>query len=325
MSYKVVFSQPGVVLLNCDARSLPLPDESVQCCVTSPPYWGLRDYGTSGQLGLEKTPDCLGWATGSKCGVCYVCRMVDVFHEVRRVLRSDGICWLNIGDSYSAHPGQRKETDKAGEKQQTKRGSTGSPSRCVQGLKPKDLVMIPARLALALQADGWYLRSDIIWSKPNPMPESVTDRPTKAHEYIFLMSKSAKYYYDSEAIEEKAVTSATSKSKCGFGSANGKCNDGVKAHTNDLGKRWEKSETKNRRSVWSFATQPYKEAHFATFPEVLPRLCVSAGSRVGDVVLDPFGGSGTTGKVALELGRKIVHVDIGYHDLAIKRMSLNAS
>jgi DNA modification methylase len=312
-----VLARPGVVLLNCDARSLPLPDESVQCVVTSPPYWGLRDYGTPGQLGLCKTPEE------------YVANMTDVFREVRRVLKDDGVLWLNLGDSYIGGGRAGKDGKSYPSGLDGNRINSGCvhapPTGKVEGLKTKDLVGIPWRVAFALQADGWYLRSDIIWSKPNPMPESVTDRPTKAHEYIFLMSKSAKYYYDADAVKEKAVSSYKSsdfipkskKDALGVSSA-------AKASANNRTDEV-KNETKNRRSVWLIATQPYKEAHFATFPEVLPRLCISAGSRLGDVVLDPFGGSGTTGKVALELGRKIVHVDIGYHDLAIKRMGLNAS
>jgi len=220
---------------------------SVQTCVTSPPYWGLRDYGVEGQLGLEKTPDE------------YVAKMVDVFREVRRVLRDDGTLWLNLGDSYSARSG-------TGYTQM----ATTAP-----GLKTKDLIGIPWRVAFALQADGWYLRQDIIWHKPNPMPESVRDRCTKAHEYIFLLSKSRRYYFDSEAMKEPTV-----QSESGFG-----------------------NETRNRRSVWSVNLRPYKGAHFATFPPDLIRPCVRAGCPIGGVVLDPFAGSGTTAQVAFEEGR----------------------
>ena len=312
----IVLTRPGVVLLNCDARSLPLPDKSVQCVVTSPPYWGLRDYGTPGQLGLCKTPEE------------YVANMVAVFREVRRVLKDNGVLWLNLGDSYAASQkgsgGTAKGTISGGKGQSTNKGSfyNASFDLSSMGLKPKDLVGIPWRVAFALQADGWYLRSDIIWSKPNPMPESVTDRPTKAHEYIFLMSKSKKYYYDYEAIQEDSAD--IGKTKIRFGGNKYGDSDDPK-HATKSGNEYTDNGKKNRRYVWLIATQPYKEAHFATFPEVLPRLCISAGSRLGDIILDPFGGSSTTGKVALELGRKIVHVDIGYHDLAIKRMGLNAS
>ena len=173
-------------------RLREMPDCSVNCCITSPPYFGLRDYGTVGQIGLESTPEA------------YITRLVEVFREVRRVLRGDGTCWINIGDSYNAQPGQRKTTDKAGDKQATSIGSVGAPSRCVDGLKPKDLIGIPWMLAFALRADGWYLRQDIIWHKPNPMPESVKDRCTKAHEYIFLLSKTARYWWDADAIAEVA-------------------------------------------------------------------------------------------------------------------------
>ena len=310
----VVLARPGVVLLNCDARSLPLPNESVQCCVTSPPYWGLRDYGTPGQLGLERTPEE------------YVANMVAVFREVRRVLKKDGVLWLNLGDSYIGGGRAGKDGKSYPSGLDGNRINSGCvhapPTGKVEGLKTKDLVGIPWRVAFALQADGWYLRSDIIWSKPNPMPESVTDRPTKAHEYIFLLTKSAKYYYDAGAIQEDSAD--IGKTKIRFGGSKYGDSDDPK-HATKSGNEYTDNGKKNRRSVWLIATQPYKEAHFATFPEVLPRLCISAGSRLGDVVLDPFGGSGTTGKVALELGRKIVHVDIGYHDLAIKRMGLNVA
>ena len=320
-----------VIIGDCRAVLTTLEAGSVQTCVTSPPYWGLRDYGHAGQIGLEPTP------------AEYVAEMVAVFREVRRVLRDDGTLWLNLGDSYAssggATPGKRSEgigQAEVGEglRRPTRKGSgradgivTGERPRNRDGAPPcdlpaKNLVGIPWRVAFALQADGWYLRSDIIWSKPNPMPESVTDRPTKAHEYIFLMSKSKKYYYDHEAIQEDSAD--IGKTKIRFGGNKYGDSDDPK-HATKSGNEYTDNGKKNRRSVWLIATQPYKEAHFATFPEVLPRLCIAAGSRPGDIILDPFGGSGTTGKVALELGRKIVHVDIGYHDLAIKRMGLNAS
>lgn len=271
-----------------------------QTVVTSPPYYGLRDYGHPGQLGLERTPDE------------YIAAMVEVFALVRECLADDGTLWLNIGDSYNAHPGQRKETDKAGEKQTTVRGSTAAPSRSIDGLKSKDLIGIPWMLAFALRADGWYLRQDIIWHKPNPMPESVRDRCTKAHEYLFLLSKSARYYFDSEAISEEAV------SKKGRGVI-GRGSQGSAAAVAVMGRRPQQDhsgwmggdgETRNRRSVWTIATTPYSGAHFATFPPALIEPCILAGSRPGDVVLDPFLGSGTTAQVAHTLGRKWVGVEL---------------
>lgn len=240
--------------------------ESVQTCVTSPPYWGLRNYGVDGQLGLEKTPEE------------YVGKLVEIFREVRRVLRKDGTLWLNLGDSYAGGGFCGSENALAG-KQGTNRGSRNMIGRPLKhGLKPKDLIGIPWRAALALQSDGWYLRSDIIWSKSNPMPESITDRPTKSHEYIFLLARSRAYYYDYAAIKEPAV--------------NGK-------------EKW-----RNKRSVWNVTAQPYREAHFATFPPDLIKPCILAGAPVGGVVLDPFTGSGTTGKVAIELGRSAILIEL---------------
>jgi DNA modification methylase len=189
-------------------RDLIAQGVKVQMCVTSPPYWGLRSYVANDhpdktlELGLEKIHDCLGWATGAKCGECHVCHMVGVFRLVRDLLADDGTCWINYGDSYSAHAGQRKVTDKAGIKQQSNVASIDAPSRQAHGLKPKDMALMPFRIALALQADGWYVRQDIVWAKKNPMPESVTDRCTKSHEYLFLLSKNERYYYDAEAIKE---------------------------------------------------------------------------------------------------------------------------
>lgn len=284
----------------------------VQACVTSPPYFGLRDYGHSGQLGLEKTPDE------------YVASMVEVFRCVRDLLADDGTLWLNLGDSYNAHPGQRKTTDKAGPKQETVRGSQAAPSRHVEGLKPKDLIGIPWRVAFALQADGWYLRQDIIWSKPNPMPESVTDRCTKAHEYIFMLSKSARYYYDSEAVKEPAV-GGTSRgngqrlAEQAISRTGGIISGGTAKST--LGTSAD--ETRNRRSVWNVATRPYKGAHFATYPPALIEPCILATSRPGDIVLDPFMGSGTTAQVALQHGRQYMGCELNpeYEGLQRERIS----
>jgi len=310
-------------------RLKELPDESVQCVVTSPPYWGLRDYGVNEQLGLERTPEE------------YVCKMVAVFREVRRVLRSDGTLWLNIGDSYNSKPEQRKITDKVGAKQKTNAGSNTTGSRSVDSLKPKDLVGIPWMLAFALRADGWYLRQDIIWSKPNPMPESVTDRCTKAHEYVFLLSKSGIYFYDHEAIKEHAAQNI----KSGPGGSN--FPPGQTAHSNarTAGNKTHKTvaeyersdseehltaagllkvadvpwEMSNKRSVWEIATQPYPEAHFATYPEKLVEPCILAGSRGGDTVLDPFCGSGTTGVVALRHQRKFIGIELNPAYVALAR------
>ena len=287
-----------VLLGDCIESMRKLPDHSVNCCVTSPPYFGLRDYGHEGQIGLEQTPEQ------------YIAKLVEVFREVRRVLRDDGTLWLNIGDSYNAHPGQRKETDKAGGKQQSVRGSTAAPSRSVSGCKPKDLIGIPWMLAFALRADGWYLRQDIIWHKPNPMPESVRDRCTKAHEYVFLLSKSERYYFDSEAMREPASdnpVSAARRNRADFSTVGTKAIQGTGYGQSGKGLNAEhKGETRNRRSVWTVATRPYKGAHFATFPPALIEPCILAGCPVGGTVIDPFGGSGTTAGVAVKHGRNAI-------------------
>jgi DNA modification methylase len=278
-----------------------MPDASVACCVTSPPYYGLRDYQVDGQIGLEPTPEA------------YIERLVDVFREVRRVLRPDGTLWLNIGDSYNAHPGQRKTTDKAGDKQATSAGSVGAPSRCVVGLKPKDLIGVPWMLAFALRADGWWLRSDIIWAKPNPMPESVTDRPTKAHEYVFLLAKSERYRYDAKAIQERAVNPT-------FGKFTDNGKDKQRGHSRrhaGFNGRYAAKlaaegvpEFRNRRSVWTLATIPTPDAHFATFPIDLAETCILAGCPADGTVLDPFAGAGTTGLAALKHGRRFVGIEL---------------
>lgn len=286
-----------------------LPDESVQCCVTSPPYWGLRDYGTEGQLGLEATPEE------------YVANMVEVFREVRRVLRSDGTLWLNLGDSYAGSGkgawsvvGPQKEVYVPDPK-----GPAAAIPKVPPGLKPKDLVGIPWRVAFALQADGWYLRSDIIWAKPNPMPESVTDRPTKSHEYLFLLSRSERYYYDADAIREPAETGTPGHLKAGYG-ARHSTSAALAGYQSDA------ATGRNRRSVWTIATQPYPEAHFATFPEALVEPCIKAGSRTSDVVLDPFAGSGTTLAVAKRLDRDGIGIELNpnYTALAEKRIAKSA-
>ncbi len=279
-----------------------LPDESINCCVTSPPYWNLRDYGVEGQLGLEPTPEE------------YVAKMVEVFREVKRVLRKDGSLWINIGDSFNI----------------------------------KQLVGIPWRVAFALQADGWHLRSDIIWAKPNPMPESVTDRPTRAHEYIFLLSKSVRYYYDYEAIKEKVTESTIQRlsqdidNQMGSQRVPDKTNGNMKA----VGKidkqrghgrrhagfndRWDlmtKEEQcsmgRNKRTVWTVATQPFSEAHFATFPPKLIEPCILAGCPAGGTVLEPFAGSGTTLFVSEQLERNSIGIELNpeYCRLIERRMA----
>lgn len=288
-------------LIRGDARGLPLRAGSVDCCVTSPPYFGLRDYGIPGQLGLEATPDA------------YVAALVTVFREVRRVLKDSGTVFLNLGDSYSAHEGQRKTTDKAGPKQLTNRGAPGAPSRYVEGLKAKDLIGIPWRVAFALQADGWYLRSDIIWSKPNPMPESVTDRPTKAHEYLFLLAKSERYYFDAAAIREANSVDMQRRAALGHTrGANGKLDASRQDGATLRGEQAMQIEAngRNKHSVWTVATMPYAGAHFATMPAKLIEPCILAGCPLGGRVLDPFVGSGTVGAVAERLGRRWVGVDL---------------
>lgn len=271
---------------DCRAILPTLPEQTFQCCVTSPPYWGLRDYGHAEQIGREPTP-------GE-----YVAVMVDVFREVRRVLRDDGTCWLNLGDSYAntsaGAGGQGKQWTNHGTVQM--RGVTKA---IPDGLKPKDLVGIPWRVALALQADGWWLRSDIIWSKLNHMPESVTDRPTRAHEYVFLLAKSERYFYDAAAVAEKSISGpyTVSREKA-FAKASKSGNHNQGAKTIECG------ETKNARSVWPIALHSYLGAHFATMPPALATRCILAGSSLGSAVLDPFMGSGTVGQVAESLGRR---------------------
>lgn len=362
---------------DCLEHLRALPDCYVQCCVTSPPYWGLRDYGVAGQLGLEKTP------------AEYVAKMVEVFREVRRVLKDDGTLWLNLGDSYAAKRSgthQPAETLAGGNGGKMEDGSIVNrgrhagynPTRNASaiGLKHKDLIGIPWRVAFALQADGWYLRQDIIWHKPNPMPESVTDRCTKAHEYIFLMSKRERYYYDSDAIKEPVLLSSLERAEDGvmFGGQkqcpdtrlqsgkvwvpkqegkNSRINvskDPAHAHEyNGKNRSQEKQHssrrmfenvkaaresgahhdtpfgvTRNKRSVWTIATSPYKAAHFATFPPDLIKPCILAGTKPGDTVLDPFGGSGTTGKVAIEFGRKAILIELNpaYCKLILQRTNV---
>jgi DNA modification methylase len=317
-----------------------LPSESVDCIITSPPYWGLRDYGTAKWEGGDKNCDHkVGRATrggltqfqannkgsfgdeairqGESCPHCgavridsqlglektpeeYVVKMVEVFKEIKRVLKKEGTCWLNLGDSYNGTGQVRYQ--KNSPKQINSEGISTAIAKNIIGLKPKDLIGIPWRVAFALQSDGWYLRQDIIWNKPNPMPESVTDRCTKAHEYIFLLAKSQKYYFDNEVIREPVK-----ESNQGFIMARSRLKEGEMANDGSTweNKRRDYTEIKgaNKRSVWTITTKPFKEAHFATFPEKLIEPMVKAGCPEKGIVLDPFMGSGTTGLVAKKLGR----------------------
>lgn len=258
-----------------DARKLlaALPDGHFDCIVTSPPYWGLRDYGVAGQIGAETTVDD------------YIAALADLFRESRRTLAEDGTLWLNVGDSYTSGGRTWRDAD-AKNKGRAMEYRAPTPT----GLKPKDLIGVPWKLAFALQADGWYLRTDIIWNKPNCQPESVKDRPTRSHEYLFLFSKSEKYYYDWQAVMEPAADP--------------------------------KQKAKNRRTVWNIMTEPYPGSHFAVYPRALVRLCVAAGSRPDGRVLDPFFGSGTTGVVCNELGRDCVGIELNadYAELARARL-----
>lgn len=303
-----------IIVGDCRETLRNLPDQSVNCCVTSPPYFGLRDYGADGQIGLEQTPDA------------FVAELVAVFREVKRVLRDDGTLWLNLGDSYAANRGYQVEQTKGGPKHGPAQAAGGRAQKADDyGLKPKDLIGIPWRVAFALQADGWYLRQDIIWHKPNPMPESVTDRCTKAHEYIFLMSKSARYHFDAEAVAEAVAPSTVERlaqptldQQRGSDRVPGKTNGNMKA----VGGR----ETRNRRSVWTVSTQPFSGAHFATFPPDLIEPCIKAGCPEGGTVLDPFGGAGTTGLVADRLGRNAILCELNpaYADMARERIKSEA-
>lgn len=297
----------SVRILNCDVLEglAQLADESVHCVVTSPPYWGLRDYGVDGQIGLEATP------------AEFVARMVDVFREVRRVLRKDGTCWMNLGDSYLNAKGEAGGVDP---KQPARRHGLRPQDVSIAGIKRKDLIGVPWRAAFALQADGWWLRSDIIWSKPNPMPESVTDRPTKAHEYVFLLTKSERYHYDAEAIAEPAIHAGDVKTTNGNAGMAG----GYDGHrTRDGFKRGVTvKETRNKRTVWTIPSAPFPEAHFATFPPELVEPCIKAGCPVGGTVLDPFGGAGTTGLVADRLQRNAILIELNpeYAAMAERRI-----
>ena len=303
-----------ILLGDCLETLKTLPDCSVQTCVTSPPYYGLRDYGVSGQIGLEQSPEE------------YIQRLVSVFREVRRVLKPDGTAWINIGDSFAtSQAGNKTWGNGVGTNKYYENGETGLPIRNIpNGLKPKDLMMIPARVALALQSDGWWLRSEIIWHKPNPMPESVTDRPTKSHEMIYLLAKSAHYFYDAEAIKEESINSSEQQeAKRNKNPHKGQTDPGGKRETTGGFTKTGIYPTKNKRDVWTVTTKPYKEAHFATFPPDLIEPCILAGSRIGDTVLDPFNGSGTTGAVSLKHHRDYIGCELNpdYIELTEKRFS----
>ncbi len=304
MTVRILFGDCVESLRGLDAQS-------IQTCVTSPPYFGLRDYGVDGQIGLEQTPDE------------YVAKLVAVFREVRRVLKDDGTLWLNLGDSYAANRSYQVGSTKGGAKHSPAQDALGA-STVPEGLKPKDLIGIPWRVAFALQSDGWYLRQDIIWHKPNPMPESVRDRCTKAHEYIFLLSKSERYFFDSEAMREPSagwpIGGAKTRGKTGYATASGAGKSPQRDSNGGLGGD---GQTRNRRSVWTVATKPFKGAHFATFPPDLIEPCILAGSKPGDVVLDPFGGAGTTGLVARKHGRNAVLCELNpeYANLAEERLA----
>lgn len=342
-------SHMGLTIIQGDCREVlkKLPSESIQCCVSSPPYFNLRDYGHDGQIGREDSP----------CD--YVSELVAVFQEVNRVLKRDGVVFLNLGDSYAGSGKGGNPEESTYRKQSTNHGSlSGKSTQGIgysqranaqtntakedrrYGLKPKDLIGIPWMVAFALRADGWYLRQDIIWSKPNPMPESVTDRCTKSHEYIFMLSKSQRYFYDANAIKEPGVTFENrahgivrdrvfdydSKEKILRPSSN-RGSDKQRGHSRrhaGFNERWDTmdrdeqcSTMRNKRSVWDVATSPYNGAHFATFPTELITPAILAGSKTGDTILDPFGGSGTTAQVALETGRKAIIIELNPDYIAL--------
>ena len=306
----------STTIITGDCRDVlrSLPSASVQMCVTSPPYFGLRDYGVDGQIGLEQTPEA------------FVEELVIVFREVRRVLKNDGTLWLNLGDSYASfRDGKATPDTTRGDDVGTLVPKGSAMNRMAStfrgsSIKHKDLIGIPWRVAFALQADGWYLRQDIIWHKPNPMPESVTDRCTKSHEYLFLLSKAERYYFDAEAIAEDAtgrdIARITPHKHLGQPMAE------TKTNLTAIGAR----ETRNKRSVWTVPVRPFHAAHFATFPPDLVEPCIKAGSRAGDTVLDPFGGAGTTGLVADRLNRHATLIELNpvYVTIATNRVSDDA-
>lgn len=331
----------GVRILTGDCRDMlaTLPNQSVHCCVTSPPYFGLRDYGVDGQMGLEATPDV------------FVAGMVDVFREVRRVLRDDGTLWLNMGDSYAGSWGSQGH-GASPSSSMSRHQIRNHPQKIAQtgairqsGLKPKDLIGIPWLLAFALRTDGWWLRQEIIWHKPNPMPESVRDRCTKAHESLFLLSKSSSYFFDQAAIMEGRASDEDANGFRGGAYVAGEIDNATMGKRKTVGNKrvrgvpprhalyGESSDQsglddvprghgRNKRSVWTVATQPFKEAHFATFPPALIEDCIKAGCPAGGTVLDPFGGAGTTGLVADRLQRDAVLIELNpeYAEMARNRI-----
>jgi DNA modification methylase len=311
MSYKVIVG-------DCIESLKLIENDSVNCCVTSPPYWGLRDYGHNGQIGLESTPEA------------YVARMVEVFREVRRVLRDDGTCWVNLGDSYAATTkgsgGPDSSSTLVGTKAERNGQRMAARKMILGSFKPKDLCGIPWRVAFALQADGWWLRQDIIWHKPNPMPESVRDRCTKAHEYIFLLSKQARYFYNAAAIAEPFADERMGNPGGGGNYVKRVGATGFRNDADTLGSGvWNEDgarTTRNRRSVWTISTKPYKGSHFAVMPPDLVEPCILAGCSVGGTVIDPFAGSGTTLGVAEKLGRNSIGIELNqsYADLIPARV-----
>jgi DNA modification methylase len=349
-------SKAKIIIGDVRTAMQSIPDQSVQTCVTSPPYWGLRDYGTGSWIGGDtecshkrdskysdktitghKNPaiggigDAIYKSVCERCGATredeqlgleespqqYVNQMVEVFREVWRVLKDDGTLWLNIGDSYAGSG--KGPAGNLGATHNERHMEHKHSAIVPDGLKPKDLVGIPWRLAFALQADGWYLRQDIIWAKPNPMPESVTDRCTKSHEYVFLLTKSRQYLYNHEAIKETALTEPKARDK----NAEGYQADYAKGERFSAGERvFGADGMRNKRDVWTVATKPYKGAHFAVMPEALVEPCILAGSAAGDTVLDPFTGSGTVGMVALRHNRNFVGTELNpeYAELAVNRI-----
>ncbi len=339
-----------ILVGDCIDMMRTLPDESVHTCVTSPPYFGLRDYGVDGQIGLEETP------------AEFIARLVEVFREVRRVLRADGTIWVNMGDTYASIAGGYAPGGSAGKHDMVSHATRGAVLRGKRrspptGLKQKDLMGIPWRLAFALQDDGWYLRQDIIWHKPNPMPESTRDRCTKSHEYLFLLSKSPRYYYDQNAIKEPVALSSVVRmaqdleQQHGSDRVPGKANGPMKAvrsrrdsfkrddskreqaipgqsfgtHRPDRSDSDYPLDMRNKRSVWTVATQGFKGAHFATFPPDLIRPCILAGAPRGGVVLDPFGGAGTTSLVSMQEGRKSIICELNPEYAALARARIDAA
>lgn len=311
----IVLNEQGTPQLNtvhnCDALKLlgNMSPQSVNCIVTSPPYFGLRDYGVSGQIGLEETPQQ------------FVAKLVELFREARRVLRDDGTVWVNLGDTYTGGGRGGNPPLSAYWKQGTNEGSLIASRTDVDGLASKNLLGIPWRVAFALQDDGWILRSDIIWHKPNPMPESVTDRPTKAHEYVFLFVKSQRYFYDAEAIKEPSIYGGQSTP---FGNKNAAAR-GVERLTGNMRDdvKYTTAMDRNKRSVWSVGSEPFAGAHFATFPTKLIEPMILAGCPVGGVVFDPFMGSGTTALVARKHGRNYIGSELNpeYTKIARNRLA----